>query len=302
MQPTSGISGSALRVRGLTKDYGAGHGVFDLDLDVAPGEVYGFIGANGAGKTTTMRLIMDLIRPDAGQVTVLGLDSRSDSLAVKRRVGYLTGELPQYPSTRAGHIIGMLAGLRGGVDPARIRMLSDRLNLDLNVRYRALSHGNKQKVGLVAAFMHAPDLLILDEPTLGLDPLMQREVRLLIGEAVADGATCFISSHVLPEIETVCSRIGLVRAGRLVREGTLEELRQLRVRRIEAVLPVPGAEGLDAIPGVEDVEVMGDLVRCSVRGPVTPLLRWLADRGAVEVDSREMSLEEVFLAEYEPAP
>ena len=271
------LAQSAIWCRGLTKDYGAGHGLFDLDLEVRRGEVFGFIGANGAGKTTTMRLIMDLIRPDRGSVSVLGLDARRDSLEVKRRVGYLTGELPQYPGVTAARVVGLLAGLRGGVDPGRIEALADRLQLDLGRRFSDLSHGNKQKVGLVTAFMHEPELLILDEPTLGLDPLMQREVRALIEEAVQGGATCMISSHVLAEIELVCDRIGLIREGHLVRVGTLEELRSLRVHRIEAILPRPAVvDELEAIDGVSDVEVDGDVVSCSVHGPITPLLAWLA--------------------------
>ena len=299
----------AIRTSGLTKDYGSGHGLFDLDLEVRRGEVFGFIGANGAGKTTTMRLVMDLIRPDRGTVTVLGLDSRRDSLAIKRRVGYLPGELPQWPGVRAAHIIGLLAGLRGGVDPRRVDALCERLQLDLSRRYADLSHGNKQKVGLVAAFMHAPELLILDEPTLGLDPLMQREVRALVAEAVADGATCLLSSHVLAEVELACDRIGLIRDGRLVREGSLADLRTLRVHHVEAVLPMtpePGAvAALSALHGVSDVGVDetadGIVLACSVHGPVTDLLSWLADHGATELDSRELTLEEVFLAEYQPA-
>lgn len=293
----------AIECRGLTKDYGQGHGVFDLDLEVRSGEVFGFIGANGAGKTTTIRLIMDLIRPDRGSVTVLGLDARRDSLAVKRRVGYLPGELPQYPGVRASHVIGLLAGLRGGVDPDRITALADRLELDLGRRFSDLSHGNKQKVGLITAFMHEPDLVILDEPTLGLDPLMQREVRALIQEATARGTTCLLSSHVLAEVELVCDRIGLIRDGRLVRQGSLEELRTLRMHRLVAIVPAGArAEEVAAIPGVSEAEVQDTVVSCAVHGSITPLLAWLADHGAVELDSRELSLEEVFLAEYQPAP
>lgn len=297
---------TAISARGLTKDYGGGHGLFDLDLDVNRGEVFGFIGANGAGKTTTMRLVMDLIRPDRGTVSVLGLDSRRDSLAIKRAVGYLPGELPQWPGVKAAHIVGLLAGLRGGVDPQRISDLADRLQLDLSRRYADLSHGNKQKVGLIVAFMHSPDLLILDEPTLGLDPLMQREVRELVSEAVAAGATCLLSSHVLAEVELACDRIGLIRDGRLLRVGSLTELREVRVHRVEAVLPTaPTADELErlgAMDGVSDLTVDGSLLTCSVHGPVTPLIAWLANHGAVELDSREFSLEEVFLAEYQPAP
>lgn len=299
------IDDTAISTTGLTKDYGGGHGLFDLDLEVCRGEVFGFIGANGAGKTTAMRLVMDLIRPDSGTVRVLGLDARRDSLAVKRRVGYLPGELPQWPGVKAAHIIGLLAGLRGGVDQATIGALAERLQLDMSRRYADLSHGNKQKVGLVAAFMHRPELLILDEPTLGLDPLMQREVRALVSEAVAGGATCLLSSHVLAEVELACDRIGLIRDGHLLRVGSLAELRQVRVHRVQAVLPTPQdarvlAE-VAALPGVDKVTTDGTALACEVHGPITPLLAWLAEQGAVELDSCELTLEEVFLAEYQPA-
>ena len=296
----------AITCRGLTKDYGGGHGVFGLDLEVLRGEVFGFIGANGAGKTTTMRLLMDLIRPDRGSATIGGLDTRRDSLEIKRRIGYLPGELPQFPGVRASHIVGLLAGMRGDVDPARIAELAERLQLDLRRKYADLSHGNKQKVGLVVAFMHRPDVLILDEPTIGLDPLMQREVRALIAEAVADGATCLLSSHVLAEVERACDRIGLIRDGHLLRVGTLEDLRSMRVHQVTAVLttepPSGEIETVASLPGVADIDVTGTLLTCSVRGPITPLITWLAQHGAVELDSRELSLEEVFLEAYQPAP
>jgi len=286
---------------GLTKDYGQGHGVFDLDLGIARGEVFGFVGPNGAGKTTTIRLLMDLIRPDRGTSTILGLDSRRDSLAIKRRVGYLPGELPQFPGVSAGYVIGLLAGLRGGVDHARIAALATRLDLDLGRRYERLSHGNKQKVHLVQAFMHSPEVLILDEPTLGLDPLMQREFRALVEEAVDGGATVMLSSHVLAEVELVCDRIGLIRDGRLLRVGSLAELRTVRAHRIEAVLRRPGsAADLALVPGVSDGEVAGERITCTVRGSVGPLVAWLSAGDVVELDSRELSLEEVFLAEYAP--
>jgi len=287
---------------GLTKDYGQGHGVFDLDLGIARGEVFGFVGPNGAGKTTTIRLLMDLIRPDRGTSTILGLDSRRDSLAIKRRVGYLPGELPQFPGVSAGYVIGLLAGLRGGVDHARIAALATRLDLDLGRRYERLSHGNKQKVHLVQAFMHSPEVLILDEPTLGLDPLMQREFRALVEEAVDGGATVLLSSHVLAEVELVCDRIGLIRDGRLLRVGSLAELRTVRAHRIEAVLRRPGsAADLALVPGVSDGEVAGERITCTVRGSVGPLVAWLSAGDVVELDSRELSLEEVFLAEYAPS-
>jgi ABC-2 type transport system ATP-binding protein len=294
---------TAVTCAGLTKDYGRGRGVFDLDLEIEQGEILGLVGPNGAGKTTTIRMLMDLVRPDRGTATIFGLDAHRDSLAVKRRVGFLPGELPQYPNVSAGYVIGMLAGLRGGVDPERITALADRLQLDLSGRYEKLSHGNKQKVHLVSAFMHRPDLLILDEPTLGLDPLVQQEFRTMLVEAVAGGATVVLSSHVLSEIETVCDRIALIRSGRLRRLGSLLELRTVRAHRVEAVVDRPGeAADLARVPGVTEARVDGTLVTCEVHGPVGPLLTWLMACGVVELDSRELSLEEVFLSEYAAAP
>ncbi len=297
----AGTDDRAIECRGLTKDYGQGRGVFDLDLQVRRGEAFGFIGPNGAGKTTTIRLLMDLIRADHGSATLLGLDARRDSVAIKRRVGYLPGELPRFPGVTAGHVLGLLAGLRGGVDPAHISALAERFELDLSRKFEDLSHGNKQKVGLVQAFMHQPELVILDEPTLGLDPLMQRQFRQLVQESTDARATILLSSHVLAEVEQVCDRIGLIRSGRLLRVGSLEELRDVRVHQIEAIVrDAVDQQQLATVPGVSDVVVAGDRVSCSVRGSVGPLLRWLATRDVVELDSRELSLEEVFFSEFEP--
>ncbi len=303
-QPDSTGAATAIACAGLTKDYGSGHGVFDLNLMVRQRETFGFIGPNGAGKTTTIRLLMDLIRPDRGTATVLGLDCRRDSVAVKRRVGYLPGELVAFPGVTAGYLIGLLAGLRGGVDPARITALAERFDLDLGRKYETLSHGNKQKVGLIQAFMHRPDLVILDEPTLGLDPLMQREFRHLVQETVADGATVFLSSHVLPEVEAVCDRIGLIRAGRLERVGSLNELRARRIHRVEAIFTGRlTAADIAHIPGVTESRIDDHLLTCAVHGSVAPLLNVLSAADVVELDSHEMSLEEVFLGELDqPAP
>lgn len=289
--------------RGLTKDYGGGRGVFDLDLDVARGQTFGFIGTNGAGKTTTIRLLMDLIRPDRGSVRVLGLDARGDTAEVKRRVGYLPGELVAFPGVRVRYVLGMLAGLRGGVDDRKIHELADRFQLDLDRKYEDLSHGNKQKVGLVQAFMHRPELVILDEPTLGLDPLIQAEFRDLVRQTVHDGGTVFLSTHVLSDVELICDRIGLIHGGRLHRVGSLNELRDLRVHRIEAVFTGHlTAADLAGLPGVSEVRVDdagadAGHVRCAVHGSVKPLLDQLAAADVVELDSQELSLEEVFLGE-----
>jgi ABC-2 type transport system ATP-binding protein len=288
----------AVECRGVVKDYGAGRGVFDLDLEVRTGEVFGFIGPNGAGKTTTIRLLMDLVRPDGGVVMVLGLDSHTESLALKRRIGYLPGELAQFPGVSASYILGLLAGLRGDVEEREITALAERFQLDLRRKYEELSHGNKQKVALIAAFMHRPELLVLDEPTLGLDPLMQREFRDLVRERVSAGATVFLSSHVLSEVEQACDRLALIKGGRIVTSGTLEELRAHRTHRIEARIAGSLAlEDLLSLEGVSDGEIRDHQVSCSVHGAVGPLLHTLDSAGVVELDSHEMSLEEVFFAQ-----
>jgi ABC-2 type transport system ATP-binding protein len=296
------VASPAVHCSALTKDYGNGRGIFDLDLTVGAGEVFGFIGPNGAGKTTTIRLLMDLIRPDRGTAAVFGLDSQVDTLAVKRLVGYLPGEKPSFPGATAGYVIGLLAEMRGSVDMSRVSSLADRLELDVSSRYEDLSHGNKQKVGLIQAFMHQPELLILDEPTLGLDPLMQRRFRQLVIESVAKGATVFLSSHVLSEVEQICNRIGLIREGRLVRVGTLDELREMRTHRISAVFEGSlRSTDVESLPGVSEVRLEDHHLTCSVRGDVSPLLQTLVDARVVEVDSRELTLEEIFISEYETA-
>ncbi len=300
----SSPASSAIEFRAVTKSYGQGRGVFDLDLDVRRGEAFGFIGPNGAGKTTTIRLLMDLVRPDHGAIQVLSLDAHRDSLAIKRRVGYLPGELAQFPGVRAGYIVGLLAGLRGGVKPEKITSLAERLDIDLGRRYDELSHGNKQKVALIQAFMHEPEVLILDEPTLGLDPLMQREFRALVRESVAAGATVFLSSHVLSEVEQICDRVALISHGRLVQVGSLTELRAVRAHRIEARFEGElRADEIGSLPGVSDASVDDHHFTCTVQGSISPLLQGLEKAAVVELDSHEMTLEEVFFARIgEPEP
>ena len=290
---------TAIRTEGLTKDFGGGHGIFDVDLEVNAGEVFGFIGPNGAGKTTTIRLLMDLVRAGRGLASIYGLDSRRDSVAIKRITGYLPGELPSFAGFTGGQLLELFANLRGGIPVERIQTLADRFQLDLSRRYRDYSHGNKQKLLLVQAFMHRPRLVVLDEPTLGLDPVMQEEFRLLMRETAASGATVFLSSHVLSEVEKACDRIAIIAGGRLRRVGTMSELRQLSVHNIDATveLDLPPAR-LSAIAGVSDVQVEDHHVHCRIRGRVAPLLEVLDAAGVVEIDSQEMSLEELFLEEY----
>ena len=212
---------AAIRTSALAKDYGLGRGLFDLDLQVGAQEVFGYLGPNGAGKTTTIRLLMGMIRPSSGSAYIFGLDCRRDSVAVKRKVGYLPGDIPQFGSLRGGEVVAYLAGMRGGVDRKNVRSIAERFDLDLGRRFREYSSGNKQKLGILLAFMHRPDLLILDEPTRGLDPLNQQQFYALLREARDGGATVFLSSHILSEVENVCDRVGIIRAGRLVRVAQL---------------------------------------------------------------------------------
>jgi ABC-2 type transport system ATP-binding protein len=290
---------AAVRTSGLTKDYGAGRGLFDLDLEVSPAEVFGYLGPNGAGKTTTIRLLMGFVLPTRGQADIFGLDCRRRAVEVKRMVGYLPGELPHFGGLRGREVVGFLAGLRGSVERGRIAELAERLDLDLGRRYREYSRGNKQKLGIVLAFMHRPRLLILDEPTSGLDPLNQQEFYRLVREARSSGSAVFLSSHVLSEVEHVCDRVGIIRSGRLVRIARLDELHHLRVHRVEVEFAgSPPVDQVKAASGVANVEVNGRTLTCTVRGSFEGLLGALHDHRVVNLVSHEPSLEEVFLTYY----
>ena len=288
----------AIETVGLTKDYGAGRGLFDLDLSVEPGEAFGYLGPNGAGKTTTIRLLMDMIRPTRGAAAVFGLDCRRQATEVKQLVGYLPGELPQFGGLRGSEIVSYLGALKDGLDRRLVADLARRFDLDLSRRYREYSRGNKQKLAIVIAFMHRPQLLILDEPTSGLDPLNQQEFYRLLREARDDGATVFLSSHVLSEVEHVCDRAGIIRAGRLVQTVGLEELRHMRVHRVELEFVGSAPARLADVDGVENLQAQDGRLTCTVHGSFAPFLRALAEVEVVNFVSHEPSLEDVFLAYY----
>ena len=289
----------AIRTEGLTKDYGEGHGLFDLDLEVAAGEVFGYLGPNGAGKTTTIRLLMDMVRPTRGRAEIFGVDCHLHPVEVKRMVGYLSGEMPQWGGLRGRDVVAFVGGLRGEVDSARVASLAERLDLDLGRRYREYSSGNKRKLGLVLAFMHPSQLLVLDEPTNGLDPLIQQEFYRLVEEAAAGGGTIFLSSHVLSEVERAGQRVGILRQGRLVQVARLDELHHLRYHRLEADFggEVP-LEAVRALAGVEDVAVEDHHLSCAVRGGYGPLLGVLGRSQILNLVTHEPTLEEVFLAYF----
>jgi polyether ionophore transport system ATP-binding protein len=292
---------TVIRADGLSKDYGAVHALADLDLEVAEGEVFGYLGPNGAGKTTTIRLLLGLARPTGGRAEIFGLDCQRQTVEVHRRLAYVAGEANLWPSLTGMDTLNLLGRVQGRVDTAYRDELIERFDLDPKKKVRAYSKGNRQKILLIAALMTRPDLLVLDEPTNGLDPLMEQAFRRSITEARERGQTVFLSSHILSEVEALCDRVGILRDGVLVESGTLAQMRHLSALTVEATFdgPVPD---LSRVPGVSGVEVTGHVVRCQVRGSVEPLLKVLAAAGVHELLSREPSLEELFLAHYGAGP
>jgi beta-exotoxin I transport system ATP-binding protein len=288
-----------LEVERLTKSYGRARGVVGLTFSVERGEIFGYLGPNGAGKTTTIRTVLDFIRPTGGRATILGLDARRDAVQIHRRIGYLPGEFGLYERFTGLEQLTYLGSLRGGVDERSLRDLVDRFDLDTGVRIASLSHGNKQKVGLIQAFMHRPELVILDEPTQGLDPLMQQEFYRVLHEVREWGGTVFLSSHVLPEVEHVCDRVGIIRDGRLAAVEDIDDLKGKALKMIEVRLasPVPTST-FERVPGVRDVVVFGDRVRIELAGPIDPLVKTLARYEVLDLQSHEPSLEEIFLTFY----
>ncbi|MDO8212555.1 ABC transporter ATP-binding protein [Conexibacter sp. CPCC 206217] len=285
----------AIELRGVSKRYGRQQALAAIDLRVECGEVFGFIGPNGAGKTTTIRLLLDLIRPSGGDVRVLGLDARRDGVEVRRRVGYLPGELALYEDLTAAQLLGHLAALRGA-GAAAIAPLAERLSLELERPIRTLSKGNKQKVGLVQAFMHRPELLILDEPTGGLDPLVQREFGRMLEEARERGQTVFLSSHVLSEVDRLADRVALVREGRVALVDDVAALKARLTRRLELRFEQPPPAGaFERLPGVAGVEHAGAHVTLTLDGPADAVVKEAARHRVLTLASREPDLDDLFL-------
>ena len=292
---------AVIQTERLTKSYGQHRGIIDVDLTVDQGETFGFLGPNGAGKTTTIRLLLDLIRPSSGRALVFGIESTADPVAIHRRVGYLPGEFALFDRLTGGQTVEYYGNLRGGVDRSWQTELMDRFDLDPTRRYREYSKGNKQKVGLVIALQHRPELLILDEPTAGLDPLVQQTFFQLVREAVRDGATVFLSSHILDEVERTCQRVAIIREGRLVRVDAVAALRDLAHHEVDLKFPapVPLAE-FQAIPGVADLVAEDGRLHLRMAGDLGPLVAVAARHGVVDLASREPTLEETFLAQFGP--
>ncbi len=289
----------AIATHQLTKQFGELTAVDHLDLEVRTGEVFGFLGPNGAGKSTTIRCILDLSHPTSGSIAVLALDSHADSLQIRRRIGYCPGDLALYSNLTGRQVIDYMANLRGGVDGAQVDALAERFNADLSKRCSDYSSGNRQKVGLIQAFMHQPDLVILDEPSTGLDPLVQQELQHLIAEVRSDGRTVFLSSHTLSEVERVADRVGIVRHGRLVEVATITDLKAKAIRglELEFAQDVDPARFED-VTGVRNVSGGGHQLTVSYDGPIEPVLEAATALGVVNLHSQDTDLEQIFLAYY----
>jgi ABC-2 type transport system ATP-binding protein len=295
------MADAAISTERLVKTYGRNRGLAGLDLHVDSGEVYGFLGPNGAGKTTTIRLLLDLIRPTSGTARVLGLDPRANGVALRRRIGYLAGDFVVDGRQTGRELLTYLGNLRGGIPHARIEEYATKLDLDLDRKIKSLSRGNRQKIGVVQAFMHAPELLILDEPTSGLDPFLQQEVVTMIRDAKRAGQTVFMSSHVMSEVQQTADRVGIIREGRLITVERVEDLRERSVRRVEiqfesAVTP----QEFDVLPGVSDVtlDATGTHLRCRLDGRADALIKAAGRHTVVSFLAEEPDLEELFFHFY----
>ena len=290
---------SAISTDGLTKHYGDVHALVDLTLDIQPGEVFGFLGPNGAGKTTMIRTILDEIRPTAGSASIVGLDSHADSVAIRRHIGYLPSDAAMYPKLTGRDTLTYFANLRGGVDWAYVEQLAERLSAELDKKVGDLSTGNRQKVGLIQAFMNRPDVVILDEPSAGLDPLVQREFQTLMRETADAGRTVFLSSHTLSEVQRVADRVGIIRAGSLIALETVRDLRTKALRRVELdfAADVPAALFAD-VPGVHDVTVAAGHVSIAFDGRMESLLTAASAHELLDISTQDADLEEIFLTFY----
>lgn len=293
---------AVIETKQLTKFYGEYVGLRELDLEVHPGEVFGLLGPNGAGKTTTIRLLLDFIKPTRGNATVLGLDTHAGSKEIRQRTGYLPGDFTAYPNITVGEVFQYFINLRGGAIPVDLGVLCERFKLDSSRKFGELSRGNRQKVGLVQAYMGAPDLVILDEPTSGLDPLLQIEFQQLVHERKKARTTQFISSHLLPEVEAICDRIGIIREGRLVALETIDALKA-RARstvtiQVETSDALSAVEALGQIPGVDVSEVAGDRITLRTKDSIDAVVKTAALFTVVSFESHPPALDEVFMSYY----
>jgi ABC-2 type transport system ATP-binding protein len=302
MKPCVGPGSVALRAVGLTKRYGRVAVLDGMELEVGAGEVHAFLGPNGAGKTTTIRILLGLLKADAGSVELLGGDPWRDAVALHRRLAYVPGDVTLWPALTGGEIIDLLGRLRGGLDARRRKTLTERFDLDTAKKARAYSRGNRQKVALIGALASGAELLLLDEPTAGLDPLMEAAFRECVSELRDDGRTVLLSSHILAEAEALADRVTIIRDGRAVETGALADMRHLGRISVESELAAPVAlEDLEELAGVHELAVTGTMVHCQVdRAALDELLGRLHQAGIRSLTCRPPTLEELFLRHYSP--
>jgi len=293
------MTSTAIHTQGLTKHYGDVAALVDLNLEVRLGEVFGFLGPNGAGKTTAIRTLLDEIRPTSGTATLLGMDCRRDSVAIRRHIGYVPGDLAMYPSLTGHDTLTFFANLRGGVDWSYVGELAERLDADLTKKVGDLSSGNRQKIGLIQAFMNRPTVLIMDEPSSGLDPLVQREFQTMMREVAAEGRTVLLSSHTLSEVQRVADRVGIIRRGRLIALESVADMRSKAIRQVafEFGSPVPPSVFRD-VAGVRSVEVAHGRTVLSFDGAMATLLKVAEQHDVIDITTEEADLEEIFLTYY----
>lgn len=289
----------AISITALSKQYGPNWAISGIDVEVPKGSVYGFLGPNGAGKTTTIRCMMNFIKPTKGIINILGMDSDDDASAIHRQVGYLSGEMEYYQNLTGRQFINYMANLQGTVDIKEIDKLTKRLEANLNQKIKTLSRGNKQKVGLIAAFQHKPELLILDEPTSGLDPILQREFAEMVFEHKKAGGTAFISSHFLMEVEQVCDMVGFINKGKMVEVLSLEKLHERSIHEFDVVfVDVPNKKMLSGVRGLKELSIDGNMLHCHIAGSVDSFIKTIGKYHIRSLRTRELDLEEVFLKMY----
>lgn len=291
------MSEVVIRTRGLEKKYGSFTALAPLDLDVQQGEILGYLGPNGAGKTTTIRAILGLIKPTSGTAEIFGIDTQKNKVEAHKRIAYIPGESTFWPNLTGAETLYLLGNIHGSIDMKYQAKLVERFQFDPSKKVRTYSKGNRQKINIIAALMTRADLLIMDEPTTGLDPIMEQAFRESALEAKANGQTIFLSSHILEEVEALCDRLAILRRGKLVELGTLEEMRHLSALTVEATFTGKPPK-VDHIKGVSSVKIVGHQLVCQVQGSIDPLLEVLAAHHPKTLLSREPSLEELFLSLY----
>lgn len=291
-----------IETHALTKSYGASRGINDLTLEVPRGEIFGFLGPNGAGKTTTIRTLLDLLHPTSGKALIFGLDSHQDSRAIRARLGNLPGDFAYEDRTTGRGLLELFARLRGMTDLGSAEELAERFRADLSKPLRELSRGNRQKIGLIQALFHNPELLILDEPTGGLDPLMQEEFLTVVAEHRDKGVTVFLSSHDLTEVERICDRVGIIRDGRLAAIESVGEMKGRAYRKVRLTLgsEAPASE-FESLAGVDAVKVDGNQVQFRVLGDLNPIVEAIARHDVRDIEVTAPSLEELFIQYYDGA-